>query len=302
MKRRRFVFSALTVIVVLLLLTYGVACWIGYDTASLPSTQFAPTTPEGDYEEVQFPSRGQNYMVHAFLQLGSLNAPALINVHGYQSSRYVQHMRDRAGMMNQLGYTVLTLDLSDSGGSTVDNGRISFGYSERWDVLGGFDFLLTRGFAPSQIGLVGISMGAASSLLAAAAEPRIRAVWEDSGYTNALTVLGEQAHTAGLPSFIVPGAAILGWLRTGDRVFEVNPIGEAATLKQNDQAIYDVHCQQDQIVDAHHGVDLYNAYKSAGVNVQFWQVGCVSHGEAFNYAPAEYSQRLDTFFKQYLAG
>jgi dipeptidyl aminopeptidase/acylaminoacyl peptidase len=298
--RARFVWYALAGLLVVALALYSVAAWMGYDAATLPRPPYPPITPATPYEEVRFPSRGQPYLVNAFLQLGQADMPALINVHGYRGTRYSEHSLLRASEMNAMGYTVLTPDLSDNGGSTIGNGRISFGYSERWDVLGAFDFLLERGFSATKIGVVGESMGATSSLLAAAAEPRLRAVWADSGFSSAPQVLAEQAHTAGFPSIIVPGAALVGVLRTGDRLQEADPLAAAAQLTANRTAIQIVHCEQDAVVLPHHGPDLFAAYQAAGADAAFWLVGCVEHARAFYFARDEYNQRLKDFFTEKL--
>jgi uncharacterized protein len=301
-RRSRGRFSAfVTAIVVLLaVVAYAGASWMGYDTLSLPSGEYARVTPEGVFEEVEFPSRGQNYQVRAFFEPRDDTMPVLIVVHGYRGTRYDKHNREKAAAFTGLGYNVLALDLSDNGGSTVDNGRISMGFSERWDVLGAFDYLLTRGFAADKIGLVGESMGAATSLLAAAQEPRIRAVWEDSGYTDALKVVSEQAQNHGFPSIIVPGGLIIGRLRTGDRINEAVPVDAAAQLAANKAVVQIIHCEKDETVEPHHGPDLYNAYKQAGVAVDFWLVPCQSHAGAFDFVRDEYTQKLDAFFRKTL--
>lgn len=298
--RRRFVMFITASVIFLALFAYTVVSWMGYDRLSLPSGEYARVTPEGVFEEVAFPSRGQDYQVKAFFEPREADMPVLIVVHGYRGTRYDKHNREKAAAFTALGYNVLALDLSDSGGSTYGNGRISMGFSERWDVLGAFDYLLTRGFAADRIGLVGESMGAATSLLAAAQEPRIRAVWEDSGYTSALVVVGEQAQGNGFPPIIVPGGLLIGRLRMGDRIDEATPIDAAAQLAANRTTVQIVHCEVDGTVAPHHGPDLYNAYKQAGVSVDFWLVPCQSHAAAFDFVRDEYTQRLDAFFRRTL--
>src|SRR5260221_2188025 len=222
---------------------YALASVKGYDTISLPPTGLDRTRPNSQYENVSFPSRGQAYRVYAFYLPGNSGYPALILAHGYKGTRYSEI--GRAEDLQALGYTVLSIDLSDNGGDTVGNGRISMGYSERWDVLGAYDYLLTRGFRADRIGLEGISMGAATVILAAAAEPRIRAIWADSAYTRADVEISEQAQADGIPSFIVPGGLLAGMLISGDRVWEAAPIDAASTLAQHNQAVYLIHCRND---------------------------------------------------------
>lgn len=303
------IFRVLLIVTVLsLVIVYVLAAWLSYEAASRPrQSSFERLTPQGEFQFVQFPSRGQGYMVYAFYQVGDPDQPVIINVHGYRGSRSAVPVLERANTLHDRGYSVLTIDLSDNGtedlgikGDTIGNGRISFGYSERWDVLGGFDYLIGLGIAPSRIGLLGESMGATSSLMAAAEEPRIRAVWSDSAYSRADTELMEQARGSGIPDIIVPGGLFIGMLRTGDRIWEVQPITQGAIFAAQGQAISLVQCEQDLVVLPHHGSDLAAAYQTAKVNVTWWQVGCKEHSNAFWFAREEYLSRLTAFFAAYL--
>jgi len=299
-RTRNLITFTLTISLIAILGLYTLACVASYNVFSQVPGLLATGTPSGDYQNMTFPSRGQNYQVYAFYLPGRANAPALINVHGYKGTRHNEGELDRANALRALGYNVLSIDLSDNGGDTVGNGRISMGYSERWDVLGAYDYLLTRGFTPDRVGLVGISMGASTNILAAAAEPRIRAVWADSGYARADVVLTEQAAQNGLPSIIVPGGLLAGALISGDRIWEASPIDAARTLAGHRQAVYLIQCREDQTVYFHHGVDMASAFKAAGVDVSFWLAeGCEHVGASAAYHD-EYFRRLDTFFKQYL--
>jgi dipeptidyl aminopeptidase/acylaminoacyl peptidase len=283
------------------LFIYGFIARMAYDSMSLPGAH-PPKTPTGAYEDVSFPARGQNYPVYAFYLPGKSGAPALISVHGHRGSRFDDYHRNRAVYLRDLGYNVLSIDLSDNGGQTVGDGRISMGYDERWDVLGAYDYLLTKGFAPERIGLVGESMGASTSLIAAAIEPRIRAIWADSGYTRADTVLMERAESGGFSRAFVPGGFIYALLTTGDRIWEVTPIALGSTFATNQQAIYLIHCEPDMSVQYHHGVDMHAAFKAAGVAVTFWSIPDGGHTSGIVNHREEYLQRLDTFFKTHLPG
>ncbi|MEP7286666.1 MAG: prolyl oligopeptidase family serine peptidase [Chloroflexota bacterium] len=298
---KRIVRALMIIIVLAFTIVYIYVAHVGYDVLSLPAGGLPRTTPSGEYQEVTFPSRGQDYKVYAFFMHGQSDGPAIINVHGYHGTRHADYILDRAEGLRELGYNVLSIDLSDNGGDTIGNGRISFGYSERWDVLGAYDYLLAQGYAPDRIGIVAESMGAASSLLAAAQEPRLRAVWADSAYARTDTQITESAAKTNFPTFIVPGGLIWGWLVSGDRLWEAAPIAAASTLAANKQAVYIIHCDQDHTVLYHHGLELAAAYKAAGVDVTFWGIPNHDHAEGIVYHRAEYFQRLDTFFKVHLA-
>ena len=61
------------------------------------------------------------------------------------------------------------IDLRGHGQSSP--ARMSFGLKEHRDILGAVDWLKGRGYRPGHIGVLGQSMGGASTLYAVAAEP-----------------------------------------------------------------------------------------------------------------------------------
>lgn len=201
-------------------------------------------------------------------------------------------------MLVELGYNVLSPDLADNSGRTVEDGRISMGFDERYNVLGAYDWLLTQGFTPDRIGLVSESMGGATSLLTAELQPDIKFIWADSPFSDAPMVLTEQAGALGFPGFIVNGGLLWGRLLAGDDVFDAVPIRAAAGLAANDQAVYLVTCTTDAIVNPHHPRDLYAAFDAAGVDVELWEIPCDEHATGILYTPDEYRERLRAFFAQ----
>ncbi len=298
--RRRFITVLAWLVGVIAISTYTFMSLVTYNVLSLPPVDYPFSTPVGIFQDVTFPARGLDYQVHGFLLFGNPGAPALISVHGRFNSRHTEYQLNRTVSLRGLNYTVLSIDLSDNGGDTVQNGRSSMGVSEQWDVLGAFDYLLSQGFASDQIGLVGESMGAATSLMAAALEPRIRAIWADSPYTRADTVLMEQAQHANLPPILVPGGMLVGWLMSGERMWDAAPIETAPRLAAHHQAVYLVHDEQDSLILYHHAVDIYAALRKAGVDVTFCSVPNLDHVMAIVNEKHAYLQRLDSFFAQHL--
>jgi uncharacterized protein len=209
--RRRNLIPIIVIGVILLaVIAYIVVARIAYDSMSLRGTR-APhevLAPQSAHEEVSFLARGRNYPVYAFWQTTTPDAPVIINVHGYIGSRYQPFIQMRADTLVSLGYNVLSLDLSDNGGQTIEDERISMGFDERYDVLGVYDYVISLGYAPEKIGLVGESMGAATSLLTAELQPSIKIIWADSPFRDAPEVLEEQAGALGFPSFVVSGALV----------------------------------------------------------------------------------------------
>jgi dipeptidyl aminopeptidase/acylaminoacyl peptidase len=285
-------------ILITALIIYLIVSRVAYDFISLTGSPHPVVLPNRPYEEVSFLSRGRTYTIYAFWQTTKPDAPVIINVHGYKNSRYSEYIQKRTNMLLDMGYNVLTLDLSDNGGKTVEDGRISMGFDESYDVLGGYDFLLSRGFKSEQIGLVAESMGAAASLIAAQVQPQIKVIWADSAYSNAPMVLREQAGNLNLPGFIIDGSLIWAKILSNDDIFAVSPIRLGADLAANKQSIYLTTCQSDTTVNPHHARDLYAEYKAKGVNVQFWEIKCTEHATGILFDPDEYFRRLSEFLHQ----
>lgn len=297
-KRKTRILFAFVLISLIASSVYIFVTRIAYDAMSLTGTllpELLPTTP---FEEVSFSSRGRDYPVYAFWQTTTTDAPVIINIHGYRNSRYNNFILSRANMLVELGYNVLSPDLSDSGGKTVEDGRISMGFDESYDVLGAYDYLLTQGFKPEQIGLVGESLGGATSLYVGQLQPEIKVIWADSPYSDAPMVLREQASVIGFPSFIVNGGLIWARLLSQDDIAAVSPITAGADFAANNQSVYLATCEIDQNVNPHHAKDLYATYSAQGVDVTFWEIPCTDHATGMLYVPDEYRQRLGNFLQK----
>ena len=98
-----------------------------------------------------------------------VGAPAIVLLHGYPADK-ADLLPIAAALAPR--FTVLLLDqryFGQSGGRAT-----TIGFRERGDLRRAIDFLAARGFGP--VGVFGLSLGGAVALLAAAEEPRIRAV------------------------------------------------------------------------------------------------------------------------------
>ena len=129
-------------------------------------------------KQVHYPSRGQTVYGYAHVPTGEVPGPALILSHGFtgaahESSRLFVHFANQACAQ---GFYVLRMDFLGSGSSDVD--EAAYTYLSGWtqDVLAGVDFLRAQPEVDAaRIGALGISFGAAATLLAGA-DARIRAV------------------------------------------------------------------------------------------------------------------------------
>ena len=91
---------------------------------------------------------------------GAAGHGAVLLLHGVQSDR--RSMLGRALLLHRLGYAVLLVDLPAHGESTGD--RITFGLKEGDGVRAALEFL-RRQVPGERLGVIGVSLGAASFVL-----------------------------------------------------------------------------------------------------------------------------------------
>jgi pimeloyl-ACP methyl ester carboxylesterase len=174
-------------------------------------------------------------------------ALALVMVHGKGGSRTnEQNGRndELLAALHQLGFTLLAIDLRGHGQSS--SARFSFGVHESRDVLGGVDYLASQGFAKAQIGLHGVSMGAASVLIAAAQDPTVPALIADCGYADFGRVLRrEWTPRTHLPMWVMPASQIVGRLWLGTDMTTVRPIEHIPQIKSR---VLFIHAEKDSLI------------------------------------------------------
>ena len=193
----RIVRTVLPVAVAGLLVIYGVISFMiarGVTQADRYSQEAQPSDYGLEYEDVEFPSRQGGLILSGWYLSEDSGSPHIIFVHGIGSVRSGDHSVELASRLVDFDFNVLMFDLRGHGSSSGD--KVSGGYFERWDVLGAFDYLLELGIDSHRIGLIGFSMGASASILAAADEPRINAVAVDSAFADASDLIAREAARA----------------------------------------------------------------------------------------------------------
>ncbi|MCU0483425.1 MAG: prolyl oligopeptidase family serine peptidase [Chloroflexi bacterium] len=251
-----------------------------------------------DYEEVGFPSRDQRQpplIIRAWwIPAGTPDAPAVIVVHGYGSCRHDPVALLPAGMLHRNGFAVLLIDLRDQGDSDIEDGRFAGGTEEYRDVLGAWDWLVGQGVPARRIGVLGESLGAATSLIAMAEEPRVQATWEDSGFADLQVMLREELARQGYPDWLIPGGLLWARVVAGDDLTAKDPLRSVEAIGSRPLAI--VHGEADRRANVHHARDLAAVHARFIPGYEAWIVPGATHVQAAFAAPVDYEQRLVDFF------
>ena len=220
-------------------------------------------------------------------------AGTIILCHGVPGSK-----RDMAGLARALldaGFGVLAFDFRNWGDS--ERTPVTLGYREIRDVLGAVAFVRRAG-SRRRIGVVGLSMGAAAAILAAAEAPVIDAVVADSSYARLDRAVERVTRRVWGP------LASLAWRRTrrvGERVIgtplaSVAPIDAIAKISPRPVLI--IHGMRDRLTDVG---DARALYRACGDPKSLWIVEQAGHARTRRVGTHEYDRRVIGFFKEYVA-
>lgn len=150
-----------------------------------------PSSRGLQYEDVEFSPREGDGTIRGWYLQSEEPDLTIILVHGINANREEGgDFLDLAAELVEEGFNVLLFDLRGHGAS--DGDQVSYGFYERHDVLGAFDFVVSRGAAPDSIGVLGRSLGAGTVLLAAAKEPRIQALVANSPYADSTDLIAKE--------------------------------------------------------------------------------------------------------------
>ena len=217
--------------------------------------------------------------------------PIVLYLHGNCSSR-MEGMR----MTEELLKRDINLFLIDFPGCGLSGGEyISLGFHEKDDVGIIIDFIETIP-GVGNIGIWGRSMGAATTMLYAHKDPRIKAICVDSPFADFKRLAKEITLSyANLPNFILE--TLLNFLRNtikkknGMDIDLLKPI-EAA--KKTFQPAMFIHANNDELIGKKHSTDLFDVYKGPKI-IRYLEVG--GHNTR---RPNKIIKQIGEFFFKYL--
>ncbi|CAM3329116.1 MULTISPECIES: alpha/beta hydrolase [Paenibacillus] len=239
---------------------------------------------------------GDGMKLHAYyLPAKVATNKTVLLAHGY-AGRSEQMCGFAQMYYEDLGYNVLLPDARGHGLSEGD--YIGFGWPERKDVVQWVQAILERTGEESRIVLHGVSMGAATVMMASGEElpPQVKAIVEDCGYTSVADELTYQLKRMyKLPSFpVLQSTSLLTKLRAG------YAFGEASALEQ-------VKKSKTPILFIHGGGDLfvptemvYKLYENGPPQKRLFVVPGAGHGLARQFDPEGYDREVTEFIGTYV--
>lgn len=193
------------------------------------------------------------------------------------------------------GHSVLLFDFRGNGDS--GDGPQSLSHFEQRDVRAAVD-LVRRRRPEARIAVVGFSMGAAASIMAAAEDERIEALVADSAFAEMSDVVATAYRKYRLPGeLLVPAADLLNRVTHGYSFGEVRPVDRIAEIVP--RPILLLHGTNDGVIPFSHMARLADAAGSGDVETVAYE-GAEHCGGYFADRPA-YIARVASFLERAFA-
>ena len=246
-----------------------------------------------EYEEVSVRSY-DGLKLSGRCYYGKPEAPLLLLFHGYKGNA----LRDFSGMWaiaSSAGYNVLLVNQRCHGGS--EGHTITFGIKERRDVHSWLLFARER-FGESDIILAGVSMGAATVLMASELElPRaVRGIIADCPYDSPANIIKKVlGKDMGMRMKIVYPLIYLGGIVFGG--FRLSAASPVKAVKNSPVPILIIHGLDDNFVPWQMSRNIYEA---APDKITLHSVKDSGHAINYPSAPEEYTAVVNEFIDKVL--
>ncbi|MCC7053231.1 MAG: alpha/beta hydrolase [Gemmatimonadaceae bacterium] len=260
-----------------------------------PKRVSVPSLSHVSAERVEFPAR------HDRLRLAAWYCPApqangvVILVHGRDACRGVELRNSSDTIVERLtaaGLSVLLLDLRGHGDSAPS--RLTFGRLEQRDVLGAVDYVLRRGYRRGAVGVLGASMGGASAIAAAVAEPAIGALVTDSAYADLGDLLRCQfTRLTRLPTALLGSALLAARMLTGVDLVHDAPVHLMVGMRGRPTLV--IHAAGDPFVPVRHAREL-----AIAGGTTLWVTESDRHLGSFASGVVEYADVVVHFLVRHL--
>ncbi len=261
-----------------------------YEVYREPIVRWAKEVRAMPHEEVQITSFDGLTLWGNYYEYAP-GAPIELMFHGYRGNAE----RDLSGGVQRcfkLGRSALIVDQRCSGRS--GGNTITFGVNEHRDCLAWVERMLQR-FGPEvKIILTGISMGAATVLMAAGKPlpKNVIGILADCGYSSPKEIIKKVIRQMGLPAelaypFVKLGARLYGH-------FDLEEISPVEAMKDCTVPVIFFHGEDDDYVPCE--MSRIN-YEACAAKKMLVTVPGAGHGLSYPVAPATYLQALRDFFE-----
>ncbi len=242
------------------------------------------------YEEITITSHDGLKLYGRYYHNGD-GLPMEIFFHGYRSSG----LRDGSGAIELAPKAGFNLLVVDQRGSGLSDGRvISFGVKEKQDVLSWVSYAIARFGDDLKIILAGVSMGAATVLMASGLKlpKNVKCITADCPYSSQKDIISKVCSDLKLPVTVVMPFISLGAKLYGH--FDLDSETPEEAVSHTTVPIFFVHGDADGFVPCDMSSRMYERCASSKL---MYLAPDSPHGISFVAHYPEYTDHLKKFFK-----
>ncbi len=297
MSRRR---KIATVLAVILILVISIIVGISYNAAltlTNPTRDRIDTDPGEhglNYTEIDFESADGLHLEGWLINGSGIRANhTIILCHGYGANK--EQMLPYAEFLEQYGFSTFLFDFRAHGESEGDQCTIS--HREVKDALGAIKYLKSKGI--QSLGMLGLSMGAATAVGTAAGCDEVVAVVADSCFSNAEEVTKNSfTHFSGLPAW--PFAPITKYFMEGMIGTDADSISPEKDARARENCpLFVISGKKDDIAPPDNGRAVYD---NARGPKELWIIDDAAHVQGLEVEGQEYENRVLNFFNEHMVG
>lgn len=218
----------------------------------------------------------------------------IVCFHGYHSSCR-RDLSIQTQILHEAGYHLLLVSQRSHGES--EGKYICFGAKERYDVNTWCCFVTQR-FGGLPIGLLGLSMGAASVLMSISTDlpPTVRALLADCGFFSPWEIIWHTLRR----KHKIPPFPVIYFMNYWSRMladFDYRSVNTADCVKESKLPILLIHGEKDVYVPCEMSRRLHAACPE---QTELITVKDAPHSQSIFYAPSIYQDAMLDFFKKHL--
>ena len=227
--------------------------------------------------------------------IASSDAPWLIMLHGYRSGAE----RDFCGGLKfgiDSGFNVLLVDQRAHGKS--EGKCLTFGIKERYDCLTWINYVISQAGGSCKIALYGMSMGAATVLMAAGSElpKNVACIVADCGYTSPKAIIKKVIREMHYPVFPTFALVRLGGMLFGG--FDIEEYSAVQAMEKCDIPVLFIHGDDDRFVPCDMGRENHRHCRAEGKKLLI--VPNAGHGMSYMSDKRAYLGTVSEFLKSAL--
>lgn len=218
----------------------------------------------------------------------------IIQMHGYRGNS----VKDNCGIAHyymEKGYTLL---LPDQRAHDNSSSRcLTFGIKERYDVLCWIDYIISLYGTDVRIILSGVSMGAATVLMASGLDlpSNVKGIIADCPYSTPEKIIKKVAKDRGFPVSLTYPLIRLSALIFGG--FDIESASPLDAIKKSSLPILFIHGNDDRFVPYDMGKELYDSYTGKKKLITVENAG---HAFSYFFDTELYEKELDDFTEDIL--